>query len=265
MKEELDAAIEEQFVSYFPQFRDLPEMDVYEGPDMARWETGADCPVLNGVARAVLPAEEVNDRIEEIVGSFRAKAVPMVWTVSPSVRPADMASRLVSHGLAAGGELVAMVSDLDKLFAALAPASPGTAAVTLSEVTTGPQLRDWLIPAVRSFGFSPTTADMMYRLHAPGPLGPGAVLRHFVGWWEGAPAACSTLYLHAGVAGVFNVGTDPEARRQGLGTAVTVAALRQARAAGCRYGVLHSTEMGLSIYRKLGFRERFRIGLFILP
>jgi len=262
--QELDAAIETQFVTYFPQFRDRPEMKVYEGPDMARWETGVDCAFLNGVARAVLPSEEADARIAEIVGPFRARKISMVWAVSPCVRPLDMAARLESCGLAAEGDLVAMDRDLDELFADDSPTGREAAGLTIREVTTGPMFRDWLRPAVRSAGFSPAAAEMMYRLHATGELGPGAALRHFVGWWERSPVACSTLYLFAGVAGVFNVETDPDARRRGFGTAVTVAALRQARAAGYRHGVLHSSEMGLSVYQKLGFRERFRIGLYAL-
>ena len=67
--------------------------------------------------------------------------------------------------------------------------------------------------------------------------------------------------LGAGVAGLSSVATVPEARRQGIGTAVTLHLLEQARAMGYRIGVLFSSDMAVGVYRKLGFRE-YRKGSF---
>jgi predicted acetyltransferase len=58
------------------------------------------------------------------------------------------------------------------------------------------------------------------------------------------------------------VGTVPEARRQGFGAAVTLAALRDARALGYRVGILHSSAMGFPVYQRLGFRELCRMSKF---
>jgi len=43
---------------------------------------------------------------------------------------------------------------------------------------------------------------------------------------------------------------------------VTLAALREARDLGYGVGVLTSSEMGYSVYRRLGFVEYCRIGLY---
>jgi len=79
---------------------------------------------------------------------------------------------------------------------------------------------------------------------------------------HGEPVATASLFLAAGVAGVYFVFTVEEARRQGIGTTITLAALREARGMGYETGVLGSSELGYSVYRRLGFEEHCRIGVY---
>ena len=66
----------------------------------------------------------------------------------------------------------------------------------------------------------------------------------------------TSLAVRAGdVLGVFNVATVPGARGRGVGRAVTLAALRDGAAAGCRMAVLQASEMGHPVYERLGFRD----------
>jgi GNAT superfamily N-acetyltransferase len=74
--------------------------------------------------------------------------------------------------------------------------------------------------------------------------------------------ATASIYLGAGVAGAYFVMTVPEARRRGIGGAITLAALQDARDTGVRYGVLGSSPAGRAVYARLGFREYCRIELY---
>lgn len=56
-----------------------------------------------------------------------------------------------------------------------------------------------------------------------------------------------------GVASVYAVGVVPAARGKGIGGTITLKPLLEARHEGSRYGVLFSTEMGQSVYERIGF------------
>ncbi len=86
---------------------------------------------------------------------------------------------------------------------------------------------------------------------------------HYIGMLDGKIVGTSSMFLGSGVAGVYNVATLPEARRRGLGTALTLVPLRDARERGYCISILHASEMGLGIYRRLGFKEYCKISHYV--
>jgi GNAT superfamily N-acetyltransferase len=85
--------------------------------------------------------------------------------------------------------------------------------------------------------------------------------RHFAR--QRRPAATCSLFLGAGVAGIYDVSTLPERRKRGLGRLITLAAMHEARARGYRMAILHSSALGAGIYRALGFRDICAIGQYV--
>jgi ribosomal protein S18 acetylase RimI-like enzyme len=55
--------------------------------------------------------------------------------------------------------------------------------------------------------------------------------------------------------GIFNLGTLPDARRRGVGTALTALALHEARERGCTTTSLQSTPIAEGVYASLGFAD----------
>ena len=64
------------------------------------------------------------------------------------------------------------------------------------------------------------------------------------------------------VAGIYNVGIIPEARGQGIGTAMTIFLLREAKAAGYRIAILQASDMGVNLYHRIGFATYFKLSMY---
>jgi GNAT superfamily N-acetyltransferase len=90
-------------------------------------------------------------------------------------------------------------------------------------------------------------------------------VRLFVGRLDGRRAGYSMAIRSGEVSGVYNVGVARSARRRGVGTALTWAAVEAARTWESDTVVLQSTEMALSMYQAMGFRTVVSYAVFKEP
>lgn len=77
--------------------------------------------------------------------------------------------------------------------------------------------------------------------------------RALLGMWNRSPVAQAIAYHHQGAVGVYGVGVRSEARRRGIGGAMTVLAASAFPDADLVW--LHPTDMARSMYERLGFHE----------
>jgi ribosomal protein S18 acetylase RimI-like enzyme len=77
--------------------------------------------------------------------------------------------------------------------------------------------------------------------------------RAFVGMMDRRPIAQAIAYHHRGAVGVYGVGVRSNARRRGIGAAITVIAASAFPDADLVW--LHPTDMARSMYERLGFHE----------
>ena len=80
---------------------------------------------------------------------------------------------------------------------------------------------------------------------------------------ERKTVSTSMLLTAEGVAGLYFVATVPEARRRGVGFAVTQQPLLEAREMGYRVGILQASKMGQPVYESLGFKEYGKFGVYL--
>ena len=85
---------------------------------------------------------------------------------------------------------------------------------------------------------------------------------YFVATLEGERVGISTAVRTGPSGGIYSVATVERARRRGVGSAVTWAAVDAIRDWGCSAAVLQSSEMGYPVYRAMGFRQVTRYRRF---
>jgi GNAT superfamily N-acetyltransferase len=254
----LVTAIVENWFEVFRLFRYWPRAEVYDGPDMLWTITDVPFAIFNHVLRTQLAPDNVDAAIEGAIARCRSRNVPMCWHVGPLTKPANLGEYLEAHGFTGGGEgNPGMAVDLLALNEGL-PAPPGLTIEQVTDVETLKQSCQVGFKVVA--GWPDCAVDALLDYYLSVGLGPQSPRRYYMGWLKGEPVATSELVLGAGVAGIYGVHTIPDARRQGIGTAMTLTALREARALGYRVGILGASEMGFSVYHKIGFREYCKMG-----
>lgn len=125
------------------------------------------------------------------------------------------------------------------------PAPPADVSTQLVDAATYPQFLALLVAT----GLPEQWAEVAF----PPRMVRDRSMAMFIGTLEGRPAAISLAVRTGDVTGVYSVGTLEDARRRGLGTAVTWACVDAARQWGSEAVVLQASEMGRPVYEAMGF------------
>ncbi len=212
---------------------------------IVRSGTGSD--TFNIVCRADfrgLGAGAAVIRARRIIRSFSGQ--PFTWWVGPASKPATLPGILETAGLEPAGDELAMGVSLRKL-QHLSPDPRVRSVRTRAEVAAvaGILARNWVPPD--------RAVLELWKRGTVSVLKPASPVRLFLAYEGKRPAAACELFLSGGVAGIYNVSTLKRYRGRGLGTAVTAAALREAKEMGLRAAVLQASADGRGLYERLGF------------
>lgn len=230
-----------------------PKAELFDSPELKWALTGIRDPFMNHVLKTQLNPDNVDARIEETLALFRSKNVShLTWWAEPDAQPENLGEYLTAHGLTYWSGAPAMAADLQ----ATSMDSALPSRLTIETVNDEDRLKQWVAVLFTGFGIS-DQVEVGIELYAS--LGFDMPLRHYIGFLDGKPVATSQLFLGAGVAGLYCIATLPEARRRGIGAALTRASLRDARAAGYRIAILQASSMGAPVYHRLGFQETGRL------
>jgi GNAT superfamily N-acetyltransferase len=253
------AAIEDNLSDQFEILaRYMPEATWRNDGRTQIFLTGIPSPVFNGVFQAQLDADELAAQIEDAMAQLKAIVAPMYWWTGPATRPADLGKHLQAHGLQHEYDFPGMATDLVTLGEAEPPAG-----LTIERVRDAQSLRTWCDVLTRGFGMPGLVGDVFQDAFVRTGLGDDLPWRWYLGLAGGESVATSSVVLSAGVAGIYYVATLPEARGRGIGTAMSLKPLLDAREMGYRISILRSSEMGVGVYRRLGFREYCKIGRYV--
>jgi ribosomal protein S18 acetylase RimI-like enzyme len=243
-------AMAENNVDFVRLFTSGSDAEFQSKTGVSWYSTGVPFPLFNGVIETYLSDDDADHLVSEVMDVFKQRDLPMIWSVTPLSRPLDLGHRLEATGLRHAVDSPSMAVDIRELPAGLEH-RPG---VSVQIVRDRAALRSWCDVLSHIFTFPAFASQALFKFMDLLSCDPEAPVRNYTVLENGRIAAVSTLILGGGVAGIYNVGVVPRARRRGYGRMATIAALLEARDSGYPIGVLQSTDMGFGLYSSLGFK-----------
>ena len=235
----------------------------------SRWQPAAKLLELNGVLLhqgtlpLPLPHQNCVIRLDASVrpelllqqahAFFGGQANPYA-VITMSRQDLDLDACLDAQGFTAHADLPAMLTDAPL---AMPPTAPGWRIDLLTKAAELPAFVKVCAKAYATLGL-PEFMTPSFFVDTEGLLAPDvsiALARDAQG-----QVAATAMVLHTGeVAGLYWVGTLPEARGAGLAAACTAAVTNLALERGAKGVTLQATHLGEPTYRRLGFREYGRM------
>jgi ribosomal protein S18 acetylase RimI-like enzyme len=250
--ESLMAAIENNLTAWIPVFGRLGQYRQSERTHLKRAITNIPVGLFNSIMDARLEPRQVDPTIQTILADAGKRNIPLLWWTGPSTQPADLGEQLKKHGFKSDEIAAGMAVELDQLNEAL----PAPTGFSIQLAHDEDSFQQWVRVMFAGFEISAELSDStrsawlrLLKLTDP------ETLLAYTGWLDDQPVASSLLFLGAGVAGLYAIGTIPTARRRGVAAMMTLQPLLQARSMGCRTSILHASEMGIGVYRSVGFKE----------
>lgn len=252
------AEVEEAFVAHWSLLGQWPGARLVDEGGVLRFETPIRKLPYNGVVRTGIE-RDADQVIAQVADAYARRGSDFFWVIHPSARPSDLDERLDAAGLRPVERATGMSLDLESWN------SPprGDAPAELVEVVDEAGLRAYEDLVITYWELDEADRELVARLN-----------RH----WSGARAkghrwlalvdgkAVGKAYLSlagpAGVASIYGMSVRREARGKGIAAALTHKLLEEAKALGCRRVVLHSTEMAVGVYARVGFVERCGLTFF---
>lgn len=246
----LVAAVKDNLNALSRHMRHSPATEWREEGGLYTWRTPIPHPWYNGVVCTEPPGPNADEAARASIEYFKAHNVAaFIWWFAPEIDLAGWAAHLLPHGFVHDQRTPGMARDLADLPAVDLPPS-----VEIRCVEDRETLHTWVRTFVPGYEASDAWVEPMFEVYAGLLLGAERPMRHYLAYLDGKPVATASMFLGAGVAGIYDVATLPSARGRGIGSAATRVPLLEARGMGYRVGILQSSPKGLPVYERMGFR-----------
>lgn len=214
---------------------------------------------MNLVVCTQLPSEGTDELIENALTHFRSMNIrKLSWLAEEGVPATEIKRYLLSHGLTFSDSFATeMAADLMAVPEDL-PLPTGLKIVPVADKET---LRQWIHVASIGFGVPEEFEKVWYDFFVETVF--EMPFWSYLALLNERPVGTSQLFPSAGVAGIYNVTCLPGARGQGIGAAITLAPLLDARAMGYRIGILQASSLGYRVYRRLGFQDFGKLSVYL--
>lgn len=254
-------AIESAFVAHWRRFGGYPGASLHEQDGVTWFESEIAHLPYNAVIRSRIPeGADVKDVVTRVAGGFRRRNVPFMWVQLPNDHPPGLALELARQGLDMVETATGM--DLDLSFWRPEPnRSPAEVRIIGGD---DPGMTDYEELIRTYWSVPPEDREKIRTLNRYWGTPDRSPGQRLVAYVQGKPVGKCFVNLTQvpDRVAVYGVAVLPEARGQGVATALMNRAMAIGREAGAGQAVLHSSHMAQPLYARMGFVVRCRFCVY---
>lgn len=232
------------------QFCPLPRAKFLDMPHRIVYSSGIDFAPCNGVI------EKENDNfqeaeIDQLVHFFTSKKLPFVWW---SNHPSLETKGFQFGGIMKGISLALKEQKINP---------PNGNGLNIKIVENNHELEIFCKLIAECFGFNPQVTDQYATMSNSAMKKKEQI--HFLAYLNNIPVATASLTITQTSAGIWNCATLPDYRKKGIGTALTLSALAEAKKRNYSevMAVLMPKGMAWGLFRELGFKEKCSLPFYV--
>ena len=254
----LVARMDASLASYWGAYALAEGSQLEEFPGASFFYTPIPLSLFNTVILTGRESPSIDAVVDRVAKYIVEQGRPVLWRLSPTAVSNEVRAQLERHGLQPQGRQPAMLANLSDL------APPPQVDGLKIEIVEGRSGRyDWAWLTCDAFELGSDVREAMSACEAAIPETKFISQPRYTGYLDGRPVAVGALVMAADLAGVYAVATLPEARKRGIGTAMTLHAMAQGKMKGAKSAVLQATEMGRPVYERIGFSTVFEYEMYL--
>jgi GNAT superfamily N-acetyltransferase len=191
-------------------------------------------------------ATTLDQSIRLIKGHIERSEAPAQWFIGPGLNSIELSYSLTKNGFNKLVQWPGMVVELSKMNTDF----HGPDNLSIEIVKTEESLGLWVEIVSRAMFGNGFMSIELFRNFLT-----NSNVYFYLAFLDKIAVATSLLFISSGIGGLFLISTLPEYRNRGIGKAMTLAPLMDARKLGYQIGGLFATQLGEVIYRKIGFEQ----------
>ena len=255
------SANERNMLNLYHRLTELPGLELFETREYTRIRCDYPHPLVNTIIATLLSEESAESALDECTEYYDSRNLPFSWMVSTGSRPTDLRHRLGQRGMKENAAMLGMTIELTK-WTSPTDSANSVAAVRIERVESSEQLEHWIAASAKGSGMPEDLLRLFSPLICQGTGQKSDSLQAYTAYLNNQPVGTSMLNCDGSCAGIYCVAVVSEARRKGVGRAVTAHALAIAKAEGYTLGALQASAMGEPLYRRMGFTSQGKFEIY---
>ncbi len=255
--ENLINANEENFLSYTRKYSSINNHYFQENEQIML--SISDVDGISVINNCVSKSRMEESKVIETLKQYKDAGKPVLWTVFPRTKPENIQELFKKNGVLHLERNLLMHFDMTNLD----ENQKLPKGLLIKQIDDIKSLSEWAKLYAIGFGLTDSIKNFMINEHADLFLDKTISGKHYIAYLNSKPVGASSVFMANGVAGIYNVVTAPDARRRGIGEAVTKRAMTAGKKAGYVYATLQATKKGLPVYQKIGYKSNNYMDFYV--